>query len=111
MNNSKNTFQYNDDAKLMVTGYEPKEETLIEKREKKLVDKVDEFGDVETDDEGNVIQVEQEEIVYDENGETIWIPNIKRQKEDEVVLQAPVFYAGEGGSIEWVEKNIKNFSL
>ena len=43
MNNSKNTFQYNDDAKLMVTGYEPKEETLIEKREKKLVDKVDEF--------------------------------------------------------------------
>ena len=111
MNNSKNTFQYNDDAKLMVTGYEPKEETLIEKREKKLVDKVDEFGDVETDDEGNVIQVEQEEIVYDENGETIWIPNIKRQKEDEVVLQAPVFYAGEGGSIEWVEKNINDSAL
>lgn len=87
MNNSKNTFQYNDDAKLMVTGYEPKEDTLIEKR----------------DDEGN--------IEYDEDGNIKWIPNIKRKQEDEVVLQAPVFYAGEGGSIEWVEKNVNDNAL
>lgn len=87
MKNSGNTFQYNDDAKLMVTGYEPREDTLIEKR----------------DDNG--------EIEHDEDGNIIWIPNEKRKKEDEVVLQAPVFYAGEGGSIEWVEKNINDGAL
>lgn len=87
MKNSGNTFQYNDDAKLMVTGYEPREDTLIEKR--------DDNGEIEHDEEGNII----------------WIPNEKRKKEDEVVLQAPVFYAGEGGSIEWVEKNINDGAL
>lgn len=85
--NSSNTFQYNDDAKLMVTGYEPKEETLIEKR----------------DDKG--------EIIYDDDGNIVWIPNEKRKREDEVVLQAPVFYAGEGGKIEWVEKNVNDGAL
>ena len=87
MKNSGNTFQYNDDAKLMVTGYDPREETLIEKR--------DSNGEIE----------------YDEDGNIIWIPNEKRKQEDEVVLQAPVFYAGEGGSIEWVEKNINDGAL
>ena len=87
MNNSKNTFQYNDDAKLMVTGYEPKEDKMIEKR--------DENG----------------EVVLGDNGEIIWIPNNKRVKEDELVLQSPVFYAGEGGSIEWIEKNINDSAL
>lgn len=87
MKNSSNTFQYNDDAKLMVTGYEPREETLVEKR----------------DDNGN--------IVHDENGEAVWIVNEKRKKEDEVVLEAPVFYAGEGGKIEWIEKNINDGAL
>lgn len=87
MENSKNTFQYNDDAKLMVTGYEPKEDMLIEKR----------------DDSG--------EIIYDENNEIIWIPNEKRKMEDENVLKAPVFYAGEGGKIEWIEKNINDSAL
>ena len=71
----------------MVTGYEPREDTLIEKR--------DDNGEIEHDEEGNII----------------WIPNEKRKKEDEVVLQAPVFYAGEGGSIEWVEKNINDGAL
>lgn len=87
MKNSRNTFQYNDDAKLMVSGYEPKEDTLIEAR----------------DEEGN--------IVYNEDGEISWIPNEKRKKEDEVVLQAPVFYAGEGGKIEWIEKNVNDGAL
>lgn len=85
--NSSNTFQYNDDAKLMVTGYEPKEDTLVEKR----------------DDKGD--------IVYDDDGNIVWIPNEKRKKEDELVLQAPVFYAGEGGKIEWVEKNVNDGAL
>ena len=85
--NSSNTFQYNDDAKLMVTGYEPKEDTLVEAR-----------------DENN-------EIIYDDDGNIVWIPNKKRQKEDEIVLQAPVFYAGEGGKIEWVEKNVNDGAL
>lgn len=56
MKNSGNTFQYNDDAKLMVTGYEPREDTLIEKR----------------DDNG--------EIEHDEDGNIIWIPNEKRKR-------------------------------
>lgn len=87
MNNARNTFQYNDDAKLMVTGYEPKEDTIIEKRN------------------------EDGEIEYDENGDIVWIVNTKRTKEDAQVLQAPVFYAGEGGKIEWVEKNINDGAL
>lgn len=87
MENSKNTFQYNDDAKLMVTGYEPKEDIMIEKR--------DANGD----------------IVYDENGEVEWVANKRRIKEDKLVLQAPVFYAGEGGSIDWVEKNVNDSAL
>ncbi len=87
MNNAKNTFQYNDDAKLMVTGYSPNEDTLIEEK--------DENG----------------KIVYEENGEPKWIKNKKRQKEDELVLQAPVFYAEEGGDIKWVEKNINDAAV
>lgn len=87
MMNSRNTFQYNDDAKLMVTGYEPREETLIEKRDKN--------GD----------------IVYNEDNEIEWVANPKRKAEDKLVLQAPVFYAGEGGKIEWVEKNINDGAL
>ena len=85
--NSGNTFQYNDDAKLMVTGYEPKEDTLIEKR--------NDNGEIEYDDEGNII----------------WIQNEKRKQEDKLVLEAPVFYAGEGGTIEWIEKNINDGAL
>lgn len=87
MNNARNTFQYNDDAKLMVTGYEPREETLIEAR----------------DDNG--------EIKHDEEGNIIWIPNEKRKKEDEAVLQAPVFYASEDGDMKWVEKDINDNAL
>ncbi len=87
MKNARNTFQYNDDAKLMVTGYEPKEETLIEKRDK------------------------DDNVVYDEEGNIVWVANPKRKAEDRLVLEAPVFYAGEGGSIEWVEKNINDGAL
>lgn len=87
MKNARNTFQYNDDAKLMVTGYEPREETLIEKRD------------------------EEDNVVYDDDGNIVWVANPKRKAEDELVLQAPVFYAGEGGRIEWVEKNINDGAL
>lgn len=87
MKNSKNTFQYNDDAKLMVTGYEPKEDLIIEKRDK------------------------DDQVVYDDTGEIVWIVNKKRQEEDARVLEAPVFYAGEGGKIEWVEKNVNDGAL
>ncbi len=111
MGNSKNTFQYNDDAKLKVSGYEPKEELVVEKREKKLVEKLDEYGDVVYDDNGDVVYEEREEIVYDENGEIVWIPNVKRLKEDETLLKMPVFYAGDDGDIGWVEKNINDGAL
>lgn len=87
MSNAKNTFQYNDDAKLMVSGYEPKEDLVVEERD------------------------EEDNVIYDENGDIKWKLNSKRLKEDETLLRMPVFYAGEGGSIDWVEKNINDGAL
>lgn len=111
MDNTKNTFQYNDDAKLMITGYEPREDTLIEKRELKTIELVDEAGNKLKDSNGNVLTDEVNEIVYDENGEIVWIINQKRVKEDEAILRSRVFYAGEGGDMKWVEKNINDSAL
>lgn len=87
MKNARNTFQYNDDAKLMVTGYEPKEDTMIEKRNA------------------------NGEIEYDADGNIQWVVNQKRKDEDKTLLQAPIFYADDGGKIEWIEKNINDGAL
>ena len=83
--NNANIFQYNDNAKLKITGYEPRNDSLIEA--------VDEDG----------------EIKLDNTGEPIMIPNPKRQKEDEVILSAKVFYTPDkSGDIGWVIKDIND---
>lgn len=85
--NSRNTFQYNDEAKLKVVGYGSKYDLMIEKK----------------DEEGN--------IVYDKNGEPELIFNEQRIKEDEQYMKMPVFYTDKDGDIAWVEKNIQDTAL
>ncbi len=83
--NNANIFQYNDNAKLKITGYEPRNDSLIEA--------MDEKG----------------EIKLDNTGEPIMIPNPKRQKEDEVILGAKVFYTPDkSGDIGWGIKDIND---
>ena len=83
--NNANTFQYNDEAKLKVTGFTPQNELLIEQKDK----------------DGNV--------VTDSNGEPIMILNPARQKEDKAILDAPVFYTPDNsGDINWIIKNVND---
>ena len=86
--NSRNTFQYNDEAKLKITGYTPNEELLIE----------------ETDKDG--------QPVLDENGRIKMIDNPLRKQEDTSLLKAKVFYTPDNsGDIAWVEKTIQDTAL
>ena len=83
--NNANTFQYNDEAKLKITGFTPQNEMLIEQR----------------DENGNV--------VLDSNGNPVMIPNEARRKEDSTILQAKVFYTpDEHGDIDWITKDIND---
>jgi len=83
--NNANIFQYNDDAKLKITGFDPKEPNLIEIK--------DENGDIKLDDDGNPIMVK----------------NPARIKEDEAILNAKVFYTPDNtGDIDWLIKNIND---
>jgi SPP1 family phage portal protein len=82
--NTRNTFQYNDDAKLKVVGYSP------------------------------INAMYKEVEVKDENGEykTIQIENPDRKAEDEAVLKAKVFYTPDAsGDIGWVEKTINDSAI
>ena len=86
--NSRNTFQYNDEAKLKITGFEPDEDPLIQ----------------ETDKDGN--------IVIDEKGNPKMIENPARKKFDETLLKAKVFYTpDQSGDIGWVEKTVQDTAL
>lgn len=86
--NSRNTFQYNDEAKLKITGYEPVETTLIPEKDKD--------GNPVTDDKGNPKMIE----------------NPLRKQEDETILKAKVFYTpSNDGDIAWVEKTIQDTAL
>lgn len=86
--NSRNTFQYNDDAKLKITGYEPDEETLIQ----------------ETDKDGN--------LVKNKDGSPKMIENPLRKQFDESLLKAKVFYTPDNsGDIAWVEKTVQDTAL
>lgn len=86
--NSRNTFQYNDDAKLKITGYSPQNELMVTKLDK----------------EGNV--------ELDENGQEKQVLNEARQKEDETLLSAKVFYTPDNtGDIAWVEKSVQDTAL
>lgn len=80
--NNANTFQYNDEAKLKVTGFTPENSLLIEQRDK----------------DGN--------IVPDKDGNPVMIENPLRKKEDSAILNAPIFYTPDNtGDIDWITKN------
>lgn len=86
--NSRNTFQYNDEAKLKITGFEPDEDTLTQ----------------EVDKEGNP--------VVDEKGNPKMIENPLRKQFDEALLKAKVFYTPDNtGDIAWVEKTVQDTAL
>ncbi|MCI8760430.1 MAG: phage portal protein [Clostridia bacterium] len=83
--NNANIFQYNDEAKLKITGFTPQNEPLIE------------------------VQDEEGEIKLDDNGNPIMMKNPARVKEDETILNAKVFYTPDNsGDIDWVIKNIND---
>lgn len=86
--NSRNTFQYNDDAKLKITGFEPDEDALIQEKDK----------------EGN--------LVFDEKGNPKMIENPARKKYDETLLNAKIFYTpDQSGNIDWIEKTVQDTAL
>ncbi len=85
--NNANTFQYNDDAKLKITGFTPVNDALIQV----------------TDKEGNP--------KVDGMGNPIMVKNPARQVEDEAILNAPVFYTPDNtGDIGWVTKDINDLA-
>ena len=86
--NSRNTFQYNDEAKLKITGFEPQNELMVPK--------LDENGNVE----------------LDENGQEKQVLNKAREEEDKTLLKMGVFYTPDNtGDIAWVEKTIQDTAL
>ena len=86
--NSRNTFQYNDDAKLKITGYSPQNELMVTK--------LDEKGEPE----------------LDENGQEKQVMNEARKNEDEALLKMKVFYTPDNtGDIAWVEKTVQDTAL
>ena len=86
--NSRNTFQYNDDAKLKITGYSPQNELMVTKLDK----------------EGNP--------ELDENGQEKQVMNEARKNEDEALLKMKVFYTPDNtGDIAWVEKSVQDTAL
>ncbi len=83
--NNANIFQYNDDAKLKITGFTPDNDPLIQASNEKGEPKVD------------------------DNGNPIMIKNPARTKEDEAILNAKVFYTPDNtGDIGWVIKDIND---
>ena len=83
--NNANIFDYNDNAKLKVTGYKPDNDTLIPLTNKE--------GEEETDENGNIIMIK----------------NPARIQEDEAVLNAKVFYTPDkDGDIDWIIKDIND---
>ena len=83
--NNANTFEYNDNAKLKITGFTPENEAVIQA----------------TDENG--------QPKVDNNGQPIMIPNPARQEEDEAILNAKVFYTpDQSGDIDWVTKDIND---
>lgn len=86
--NSRNTFQYNDDAKLKVTGYMPDEELLVSELDK------------------------ENKPILNEDGTVKMKVNPLRKQRDEETLKMKVFYTpDEKGDISWVEKNIQDTAL
>ena len=82
--NNANTFDYNDNAKLKVTGFAPENDNLI----------------MATDKNGNPQK--------DSNGNIIMTINPAREAEDNAILNSKVFYTQADGDIDWVIKNIND---
>lgn len=83
--NNANIFQYNDEAKLKITGFTPDNDPIIQV--------LDEKG----------------EPKLDNNGNPIMIRNPARKLEDDSILNAKVFYTPDNsGDIDWVIKNIND---
>lgn len=83
--NNANIFEYNDNAKLSITGFTPQNEALIE------------------------VKNEKGEIQLDNNGNPTMIQNPARVAEDNAILNAKVFYTPDNsGHIDWVVKNIND---
>ena len=83
--NNANIFQYNDDAKLKITGFTPDNDPIIQ------------------------AMGENGEPKLDDNGNPIMIKNPARTIEDEAILNAKVFYTPDNsGDIDWVIKNIND---
>lgn len=83
--NNANIFQYNDEAKLKITGFTPDNESLIEVK----------------DEEGNV--------KLDSNGNPLMVQNPARVAEDNAILNAKVFYTPDkDGDISWVIKDVND---
>lgn len=82
--NCRNTFQYNDEAKLVIAGYTTNEPLTITREIK--------------DEQGNITGYET-------------VENEARKKEDEACLNAKVVYLGEEGDVRWVEKNINDTAV
>lgn len=86
--NSRNTFQYNDDAKLKVIGYMPDEDLLIPELDK------------------------ENKPLLNEDGTVKMKVNPLRKQIDEETLKMKVFYTpDETGDIAWAEKNIQDTAL
>lgn len=83
--NNANTFQYNDDAKLKVTGFTSDIPPLIE------------------------VKDEDGETKFDSNGNPVMIQNPARIAEDNAILNAKVFYTPDkDGDIDWIIKDIND---
>ncbi len=83
--NNANIFQYNDNAKLSITGFTPRNEALIE------------------------VKNEKGEVQLDSNGNPQMMQNPARVVEDNAILGAKVFYTPDNsGHIDWVIKNIND---
>lgn len=86
--NSRNTFQYNDEAKLKITGFEPQNDLMVTK--------LREDGSPE----------------LDENGQPKQVLNKAREEEDKNLLKMKVFYTPDkSGDIAWVEKTVQDTAL
>lgn len=83
--NNANIFDYNDNAKLKITGFSPENDPLIPL--------TDEKGNIKTDKEGKAIMQK----------------NPARIQEDEAILNAKVFYTPDkDGDIDWIIKDIND---
>lgn len=86
--NSRNTFQYNDDAKLKITGFTPQNDLMTTK--------LNENGEPE----------------LDENGQPKQVVSKAREEEDKALLKMQVFYTPDNtGDIAWVEKSVQDTAL